>query len=150
MDRRIVIAVALAAVGMVVAVAAIVSAVNHEPEQQELRFETTPTEAVQKVSSNAAVYQLVFAGDAEFVGWNINGDVSYRASPTCELQPGVYDIECKAYMDGFTDTSRIDLTVEEGDYDIFSEYSRELTLLGAACTLIGAAACILEVSGCRV
>ena len=145
MDKRIVIVVALAVVGTIVAVAAIVSTIDHEPEYRELRFQSEPTEAVQTVSSNATVYQLVFAGDAEFVGWNINGDASYEASPTCEFQPGVYDIECKAYMDGFTDTSRIELTVEEDDYDLFSEYSGEFTMLGIACTLIGIAAFFLEV-----
>ncbi len=145
MDKRIVIAVALATVGTIIAVAAIVSTIDHEPEYRELRFQSEPTDVVQKVSSNASVYQLVFAGDAEFVGWNINGDVLYQASPTCEFHPGVYDIECKAYMDGFTDVSKIELTVEEDDYDLFSEYSGEFTVLGIACTLIGAAACFLEV-----
>ena len=150
MDRRIAIAIAIAVAGAIIGVAAIISTIEHEPKQEELRFETTPTEAKQTVSSNASVYQMVFAGDAEFVGWTINGDTSYEVSPTYELAPGVYDIICKAYMDGFTDTSEIELTVEESDYSLLSEYSKEFTLMSVACTAIGVASCFLEVGRCQV
>ena len=155
MDMRIVAVILLA--GIVIGGTGFFVLFNHEPEEQELRFDVSPGTSADpvRVVSNGTYYKMVFSGDAEFVKWIVsNGEdelITYESSPVLELSEGTYDIRCIAYSDAFADTMETVLVVEDGsDIGTFLDrYSLESTLMTVSSILIILATVLLEGRRCR-